>query len=157
MSISSEKKEISTIKNILKTIDSARKYFQQNKASTSAKLPKLLAFCDIAYRNWRNAELSLQLTTEDSPELRKQLLKWKNITKIYHCPDYINKNIDFLSPKERQDIIEVLSPLCKEFIEQTKQKNSQKGLSSPNPLNILKKPYDNHVIYEKKNLSRVNV
>ena len=157
MSISNTESEILTIKKIIETIDKAREYFQKNKTTTSAKLPKLLAFCDIAFHNWRNAELSLQLASEDLPELKKQLLKWKNITKIYHCPEHVNKNVDFLSSKERQDIIEVLSPLCKEFIEQTKTKNSQKGLSSPNPLNILKKPYDSHVIYEKKNLSRANV
>ncbi len=157
MSISNTESEILTIKNILKTIDKARKYFHNNRDNKSIKLPKILAFCDVAFRNWRNTELSIQLTKEESPELKKQLSKWKNITKIYHCPEHISKNIDFLSSKERQDIIEVLSPLCKEFIEQTKQKNSQKDSSTQNPLNILKKPYDNHLIYEKKNLSRANV
>ena len=157
MSISNTESEILAIKNILKTIDKARKYFHNNRNNKSIKLPKILAFCDVAFRNWRNTELSIQLTTKDSPELKSQLSKWKNITKIYHCPDHVSRNIDFLSSKERKDIIDVLSPLCNEFIEQTKSCNSQKNSSTQTPLNILKKPYDNKLIYEKKNLSRVNV
>ncbi len=141
--------EISKIKCIVKTIDQAHKYLSKSKKSVQRDLP-IIDFQQTAFHNWRMTELSIRVNEGETPELARQLNKWKNITKIYHCPSYLVSTLVNLTSEERQDIIDTLTPICRQFICQLSFEQALKTQRKGFPHSIIGKPYEKKFLYEQK-------
>lgn len=147
--------EISKIKCIVNTIDQAHKYLSKSKTSERINLP-ILNFRQTAFHNWNMTELSIRVNGWETPELARQLKKWKNITKIYHCPSHFVSTLTNLTSEERQDIIDTLTPICRQFIQQLSFEQALKTSNKGLPYSIIVKPYEKKFLYEQKRQSLSN-
>ncbi len=141
--------EILKIKCIVNTIDQAHKYLSKSKKNVQKDLP-IINFQQTAFHNWRMTELSIRVNEEEIPELSRQLNKWKNITKIYHCPSHLVSTLTNLTSEERQDIIDTLTPICRQFIRQLAFEQALKTSRNGFPNSIIGKPYEKKFLYEQK-------
>lgn len=117
--------EINKIKKILCTINKARQHIHSEDKKIALEANKLLNLQQTATRLWRETELKIRIASSPTIALMQEETKWKNITKIFNCPTYMQDMLHSLSSQERIDIITTIEPFCKKFLTQLKHQQTQ--------------------------------
>ena len=123
------KEDINTlkIKDFIKTIKQARNYLHSDNKELSKSAAKVMDLQQVATKMWRNSELKMRIYDDDAT-IKRDLNKWKNIAKLYNCPETLLKSFPHLTSQEKEDIISVTEPVFTDFLSNIPDKKLLKGL-----------------------------